>query len=185
VGSEVREDLRAELLSRGARDQELRTRLIEHGLGGPPEAAAITQELDELDHANTEWLRDVIEHRGWPLSSEVGVDGANAAWLLAQHADQDPALQRRCLDLMAEAVAGGQASKSDYAYLTERVLLAEGRPQRYGTQFTQRDSGWEPHELEDPGRVDDRRADMGLGTLGEYAEMLRKAYGDPPDSAQS
>jgi hypothetical protein len=60
------------------------------------------------------------------------------------------------------------------------VLLAERRPQRYGDQFTQRGNAWEPHELEDPGVVDQRRAEMGLGTLDEYAETIRNAYGDPP-----
>jgi hypothetical protein len=184
VGDEVRKDLRGELLSRVARDQELRNRLIEHGLGGFPEAEGLFEELEMLDRANTEWLGKVIEDQGWPLSSEVGVDGAHSAWLLAQHADHDPVLQRLCLDLMAEAVAAGQASKSDYAYLTDRVLLAEGRPQRYGTQFTQRGAAWEPHELEDPGGVDERRAGMGLGALDDYAETLRKAYGDPPDRSQ-
>ncbi|MDQ6741729.1 MAG: hypothetical protein M3Z97_02320 [Candidatus Dormibacteraeota bacterium] len=173
-------DLRAELLSRGAGDEGVRNRLIEAGLGGSLEADAIAAEVEATDRANTEWLKEVLERRGWPLSSEVGLDGAHAAWLLAQHADHDPAFQRRCLDLMAEAVAAGQAGKSDFAYLTDRVLLAERRPQRYGTQFTQRGNAWEPHELEDPGRVDQRRAEMGLGPLDEYAETIRKAYGDPP-----
>jgi hypothetical protein len=40
----------------------------------------------------------------------VGEDGAHAAWLLAQHADRDPAFQRRCLDLLTQAVAGREAS---------------------------------------------------------------------------
>jgi hypothetical protein len=32
--------------------------------------------------------------------------------------------------------------------------------------------------------VDERRAGMGLGALDDYAETLRKAYGDPPDRSQ-
>jgi Family of unknown function (DUF6624) len=64
----------------------------------------------------------------------VGGDGAHAAWLLARHADQDPAFQRRCLELLTQAVASGEAAKIELAYLTDRVL-AEGKPQEYGTQF--------------------------------------------------
>ena len=62
----------------------------------------------------------------------VGKDGAHAAWLLAQHADRDPAFQRRRLDLVTQAAARGQASPTELAYLTDRGLLAEGKSQEYG-----------------------------------------------------
>jgi hypothetical protein len=45
---------------------------------------------------------------------------------------------------MEEAVAEGEASQSNYAYLTDRVLFHEGKPQRYGTQLRQRNGAWEP-----------------------------------------
>ena len=49
---------------------------------------------------------------------------------------------RRCLDLLAEAAIRGEASRADLAYLTDRVLLAEGQAQVYGTQFVgARDGG--------------------------------------------
>jgi hypothetical protein len=52
----------------------------------------------------------------------VGEDGAHAAtstgerrdphsaWLLAQHADQDPVFQCICLELLTQAVASGEAA---------------------------------------------------------------------------
>lgn len=61
-------------------------------------------------------------------SDQVHGDGAVAAWLLAQHADQDPPLQRRCLDLMRVAPET-EVSPSHIAYLTDRVMLAEGESQ--------------------------------------------------------
>jgi hypothetical protein len=54
---------------------------------------------------------------------------------LAQYTDARPEFQRRCLDLVTDAVAAGEADPGHLAYLTDRVLCAEGRPQRYGTQF--------------------------------------------------
>jgi hypothetical protein len=50
-----------------------------------------------------------------------------AAWLLVQHADHDPAFQRVCLELLGGAVRAGEADVRHHAYLTDRVLLAEGR----------------------------------------------------------
>ncbi|MDQ6900633.1 MAG: hypothetical protein M3072_14200 [Candidatus Dormibacteraeota bacterium] len=82
------EDLREELLRPVARDQEVRNRIIELGLGGSPEADAVAQEVEDIDRENTDWLRGVVESQGWPRSSKVGRAGANAAWLLAQHADR-------------------------------------------------------------------------------------------------
>src|SRR5690606_17036250 len=42
------------------------------------------------DKANTEWLKAVVAERGWPTISEVGEEASYKAWLLVQHADQDP-----------------------------------------------------------------------------------------------
>jgi hypothetical protein len=65
-------------------------------------------------------------------------------------------------------VAHGDASATDLAYLTDRVLLAQAQPQRFGTQVTVRNGGWVPLALDDGGRVDERRAAVGLGPLVDY-----------------
>ena len=63
-------------------------------------------------------------------------------------ADAEPEFQRRCLALLTEAVADGEADPGNLAYLTDRVLCAEGEPQRYGTQF------WTgPHDTDGTGRL--------------------------------
>jgi hypothetical protein len=76
----------------------------------------------------------MIAEHGWPGRTEVGEDGAHLVWLLVQNAAaSDPAFQRRCLDLLTAAVEAGEAARREWAYLTDRVLLAEGEPQEYGT----------------------------------------------------
>jgi hypothetical protein len=117
---------------------------------------------------NLPWLKDVIATYGWPGKSLVGVDGANAAWLLVQHADADPAFQRHCLGLLTTAAEAGEATGQELAYLTDRVLLAEGQQQVYGSQVQHQDGAWRPCDLGDPGRVDQRRAAVGLEPLAEY-----------------
>jgi hypothetical protein len=56
----------------------------------PDEVAA---EWQRVDAENTRWLCELLTMRGWPGRTLVGEEGAQAAWLLAQHADQDPTLQ--------------------------------------------------------------------------------------------
>ena len=164
--------LRAELLRRMAKDQKARK-------------ARDMEATREADAENLPWLKQVIAERGWPGSSLAGTDGARAAWLLVQHADQDPAFQRQCLDLMATAAGQGEASRENLAYLTDRVLLAEGEPQEYGTQMTVRDGQYEPMNLRDPAGVDERRASAGLPPLAEYREHMAQAYGAPPADPQA
>jgi hypothetical protein len=180
----MNEQLRDEILRRRDVDQEARMRGIEltKGLtaGSPPSADALAEleRLRTVDEENTAWLRRVVEERGWPKRSEVGDEAAGAAWLLVQHSDHDPAFQRECLELLEEAVGAGEASASNLAYLTDRVLRAEGMPQRYGTQFQPGpDGGLEPQPLEEPEQVDRRRADVGLGPLAEYARQINEMYG--------
>lgn len=164
----MRLGLRAELLRRTEQDQEARC-------APEPDWEVVAT----VDADNVAWLREVVAEVGWPGQSMVGEDGAHAAWLLAQHADQDPAFQRRCLELLTHAVASGEAATADLAYLTDRVLLAEGKAQEYGTQFVGRESGWTPRRLRDPENVDERRAAMSLGTLAENTARMAAEYGAP------
>jgi hypothetical protein len=162
----MNEELRAELLRRAAADQEAR-----HARDAGAMAAA--------DGENLSWLRQVITDVGWPGSSLVGEDGAHAAWLLAQHAGRDPAFQRRCLDLLTAAVQRGEATVVQQAYLTDRVLLHEGKPQEYGTQAIARHGRFEAQKLRDPDHVDQRRASVGLSPLAGY--LARMAEHHPPE----
>jgi hypothetical protein len=130
----------------------------------------------EVDAENTKWLKTIVEKDGWPTISMVGKDGANAAWHLVQHADEEPLFQRQCLDLM-EKCPKGEVSKRNIAYLTDRVLLKEKKKQIYGTQFiTTSDGKMEPRPIEDEENVDIRRKEVGLGPIKKYAEQLNEVY---------
>jgi hypothetical protein len=164
--------LRDELLAMVAADQSARETLIRGGFADEKARAAV----GALDARHTARLKQIVDAHGWPASSRVGEDGAHAAWLLVQHADADPAFQRRCLDLMTR-LSPREVSAKDVAYLADRVLLAEGKPQRFGTQFEKNAAGkWVPKELEDPEHVDARRREVGLEPLADYARRMAEVY---------
>lgn len=159
-----RPDLAAELLHRAKVDQQVRGYALR---GEDPTDAEIQRERD-VDRDNTAWMDTAVTNHGWPGFRLVGERAANAAWLLAQHADRQPELQRRWLALLRAAVEAGDADRKNLAYLEDRVTTSQRRPQRHGTQWVGRsreDSALAP--LEDPAQVNENRAAVGLQPLND------------------
>lgn len=158
--------LRAELLKMEAGDQEVRQ------LAAKGDFSRWTA----VDDANRARLKQIVAAYGWPTVAMVGQDGATAAWLIAQHADRDQAFQREVLALMEPLVRQGQASGKDFAYLYDRTHY----PQRFGTQGScVSRTEWQPFEIEDIARVDERRSAVGLPPLARYASLVKEHCASP------
>lgn len=164
------ERLRELLISLTKRDFETRQRLaadLSLFDGYHPEMQAVHEE-------NAAILDHIVEERGWPGSDMVGEDGAEAAWLIVQHAIGLPEFQRRCLKFLDAAAAAGSIPPWQPAYLLDRILTYEGKPQVYGTSFDWDEEGlMSPRPIADPASVDDRRASVGLPPLAEATALHR------------
>jgi hypothetical protein len=125
-----------------------------------------------VDRRNTNALKKIIDKIGWPTISKVETDAARAAWLIAQHADHDVEFQRVCLELMKVAEQDAEAEPMYRAYLEDRVLKNTNQPQRYGTQFYQKNGQLVVWPIEDPEHVDNRRAQVDLGSFDEYKSQM-------------
>jgi hypothetical protein len=108
----------------------------------------------------------------------AGEDGAAAAWLLAQHADGDPVRQRAFLDALRGAAGQGEASPAHLAYLEDRVRVNAGQRQLYGTQFTVTGGQFGPHPVDDPQRLDERRAEAGLEPFADYETRMQADHNE-------
>ncbi|HZI15641.1 MAG TPA: DUF6624 domain-containing protein [Myxococcus sp.] len=168
--------LRDEILKRVEVDQEARHALFANGQKPTPEKL---ERLKQIDQENTQWLKGVLAKHGWPGKTLVGERASKGVWLLVQHADLDRPFQKECLTLLEKAVVAGEAQGQDFAYLTDRVRVGEGKPQRFGTQFTNHEGVMVPSPIEDEANVDARRASVGLGTLEEYAAQMQRTYNKP------
>jgi hypothetical protein len=175
--------LRQRLLDMAAEQRRVHTELTQSGeiyQGRPlaPRLAAVVRW-----HAVA--LEAIIEEHGWPGKSLVGEDGSQAAWFMLQHAIETPDLQRRGLTLLRAAVAQGEAAPAQAAYLQDKICFFERRPQRYGTQFDWDSNGrMSPWVLEDPERVDEYRAVVGLGPLQEKIDQFGTDDHRPADYEQ-
>jgi hypothetical protein len=163
--------LAAELIAMAAEDQRVRTELLAEGVlfdGYQPRMA-------EVHHRNAARLAAIMEEMGWPGRSVVGREAADAAWLVLQHAIGDPPVMRRGLELL-RSLPSGEIDPIQIAMLEDRVRTFSGLPQIYGTQFDWDERGeMQPRPIQDAGRVDERRAAIGLPPLAEKLREIRDA----------
>jgi hypothetical protein len=156
------------------RNEALRQTLLKMGQEDQAQAVLAYQRpvpnAAEHAQARVALLKQIVAEYGWPTISLVGEDGANAAWLVAQHADFDVPFQRQCLALVEEAYQRGEVSGMHLAYLTDRVLIAEHKPQLYGTQ------GAPIYSDEEKAQVEARRKKLGLPSMSEMARERGKMY---------
>jgi hypothetical protein len=169
-------DLRAELLAMAQRDQAIRHEKIENGVERP--AKDLDRRMAMIDSANTARVQEIVARYGWPGFDLVGPDGADAAFLIVQHAATQA--HRAMRPHIAAAFDAGELKGSDYALYVDRALVEEGKLQRYGTR-AKPFSDWKGREpvlfpIEDPTNVDKRRAELGMEPLARYVEMLKKMY---------
>lgn len=173
------DSLKVELLQRLARDQEVRDRVSSAMRDGSTPDIAVIHEMQEVDSANTAWLREVVARHGWPGIDAIGEDGARAAFLLVQHADQDTAFQAAMLPHLVAAYRRGQAKGQSVALLTDRLAVARGELQVYGSQVNFADGRPIVAPIRDSAGVDARRAEMGLPPLREYLRVIDSVYFGP------
>lgn len=168
----------ADLLGRAARDQLVRRGYsdTDGSWTGPMSSgsrarfnAAMSRRACILDHENTEWLKADLAANGWYRLSRYEAAADTAAWLMVQHADNDPEFQAAVLAMLEPLVATGDARPANYAYLYDRVAMNAGRPLRYGTQGRCAGPGeWVSLPLEDPARVEALREWADIGPLADY-----------------
>lgn len=162
--------LHSELLRMQTEDIAMRRELIDAGelykYGYHPRMA-------EVHRKNNARMREIVAQHGWPGRTLVAEEGSEAAWLIVQHAILDPDLQQRCVELLTDAVAKGEAPARHLAMLTDRVLMEQGEPQIYGCITVGDDQGgvvlW---KVADPDQVDERRREVGLPPLAENMRRI-------------
>jgi hypothetical protein len=168
-------ELTAELIGLAAEDRRVRAELVEEGMlfdGYHPRMEAVHRH-------NAARLAEIIVSHGWPGIALVGEKGADAAWLIAQHAIGEPDFQRSCHAALERAAARGEVPAWQPAMLEDRIRVFEGGLQRYGTQLDVDDEGrLRSLPMEDPERVEARRSAVGLEPLGE--RLAREERVPPP-----
>jgi hypothetical protein len=124
--------------------------------------------INKKDSSNLVIVTSILDKYGWLGADVVGGKGNQTLFLVIQHSNR--ATQEKYLPMMREAVKNGKAEGSRLALLEDRVALAQGKKQIYGSQISQDPvtHAYYVRPLEDPDNVDKRRAEVGLEPMAEY-----------------
>ena len=169
-------------LQRKLRDQYWRVKLKEKILDENSDSISnelkqifhnyVVYEICLVDFENRSFLKRFIEENGWPSIEKYGPTVSSAAWLFAQHADQDLAFQRRVLSLLEQRLNSEFFDKTAYAYLYDRVAVNSMKPQRYGTQVYCNNGSVTPRPLENKSKLNELRESVYLDHIEEYLALF-------------
>lgn len=152
-------------------DLELRNKLIKNGQFGK----GYNKEMEKLHNRNAKILNEIINKIGYPTIEKVGKEANESTWLIIQHSIGQPEFMKKCVKLLKNTVLKNKTSVLNLAYLTDRIAVFESKQQLYGTQFDWDENGeMSPNHFDDIEKVNKRRKTIGLNSLEEQTEIIRK-----------
>ena len=160
-----------ELMAMARADQAVREGMTAESV----KDTAFLRRIRTTDSTHTARLKAVIQQYGWPTAARAGERGPLAAFLIVQHSD-DLNFQKASLPQLEADMRLGHVPGQEVALLTDRILKAEGKPQRYGSQVDMKDGVMYLWKIEDEANLDQRRAAMGLPPHADYIRMLEEFY---------
>ncbi|SHL32534.1 DUF6624 domain-containing protein [Flavobacterium chilense] len=141
------------------------------------------KEIEKLHNKNAQLLNDIIDTIGYPTIDKVGTEASEAAWLIIQHSIGQPEFMKKCAEELKKAITKNKANPINLAYLTDRIAVFEDKPQLYGTQFDWDENGeLSPNYFDDLTKVNQRRKQIGLPTLEDQIEIMRKRIAEENQS---
>jgi hypothetical protein len=129
--------------------------------------------IREFDLHTSQIFKELLAQIGLPTISKIGKKASYNAWLLVQHSP-DLQFQKEYLQLMKENAK--DIDPRNIAYLEDRVLMYQGKPQIYGTQLVldEKTGKYKAYELQNEIKVDALRKEVNLSSLESYLEEFNR-----------
>ena len=165
-GRWTNDSLRGILLSLLREDQDVRK-----DAGARATDSSYVKQVEAVDRRLSDSVSALLDKFGFPGRSVAGGLGTSALFTLAQHS---ASLQERVLSLAKQAPPG-EAPPHLLATLEDRILVRQGKPQRFGTEFL-----FGPDGRLRLARVDDirgmvaRRREAGLPPMELYVCLMEE-----------
>lgn len=163
--------LKNRLISMYKEDQAVRS--------APYRSGSATRKLMErqkmTDSRLTLELERIVGQHGWPTITLVGLQASQDAAVILLHSP-DHSFQRKLLPKLEKLSEERQIVGSDVATLVDKILIADGKPQEYGTQFFFSKGRGCMYPVKDPAHLDERRSRVLLPPMHDYKQMLSSLY---------
>jgi hypothetical protein len=129
---------------------------------------------DSIGLINQEKIKNLYKEYGYLGYKQVGNTAAGDFWITIQHADNDVKFQQQILKALRREIKKGNADKSHYAMLEDRVNVNLNKSQRFGSQLTYNDYGQAIPKigLTDSINVESLRKEFGLPTFKQYYNRM-------------
>jgi hypothetical protein len=126
---------------------------------------------DMQDSINLKKVTDIIDKHGWPGPDQIGAQNSYTLFTTIQNSDFS--IQDKYIPVMKKAVASGSLSAEHFANFVDRKALVQHQKQIYGTVLTENkgEHSYSFAPIADEETVNQRRKDLGLCALEEYAKM--------------
>lgn len=127
----------------------------------------------DISQLHTQTLNQIVQLQGWPTKAQVTEEGVRAAFSLASHSN-NLSFQQNMLPFIIQSYMDKQGMSGEaVAIFTDKVSIAQGKNQVFGTQadLIGGEVVFLPIENEDS--VEQLRAQMGLPPLHEYKKALQ------------
>lgn len=122
-----------------------------------------------LDVTNNYLIKEIIKEYGFPKKENIGAKTLKKFWILVQHQDLDLKLQKKCLK-------NCNFDSKEKAYLTDRILLSDGKKQIYGTQFYKNKGKIIPRPIENIKNLGKLRKSASLESFSEYKKKMSHLF---------
>ncbi len=170
-GNGTDQKLKQRLIRIGKRDQAVRKPKYISDTA----SKRLVREQEETDAKLTAELRRIVAKKGWPTIVLVGLSASeNASLILTHSPDHD--FQRKLIPQLQQLAEDGRILGSSIAGIVDKVLVSEGKPQRFGTQFNWTNGRLDMLPVENQEHLEERRAQYLLPPMAEYRKMLSDLY---------
>lgn len=170
--------LKLELDNMYDRDQEIRRLLIDSIGFDSPEAGKYIAKMLEIDSINQVRIIEILDQYNWLPLSKVGEKANSAIFVVVQHSNLE--LMEKYFPQLKALAEEGEASAIDAAMMEDRILMHQGRKQKFGTQASsmlRADGSSAIWPIENPDSVNFLRASVGFDqTVEENAKRLEAEY---------
>ncbi|HEX5875840.1 MAG TPA: VWA domain-containing protein [Pyrinomonadaceae bacterium] len=172
--SKLDKKLKEELLKMANKQRELLLQVVDKDQTKKSDR----EKLHKLYNEHTAKLCEILKLHGWPTSDLVDRDGVLATFQVLKNGGTFE-LQRDLLPVIVAVIKKDPSQKTEFAGLYDRLRVSAGMKQFFGTQAVSLGGFLILYPVEDPAKLDARRAEYGLPGIDLYIRELERTYGKP------